>query len=58
MAVVARGRAAMIIAHRLNEAGAADRIVVMSAGEIIESGTHHELGATGGTYEQLWRAWS
>ncbi len=33
----------------------ADRIIVMHEGEIIESGTHAELLAHGGTYAQLYR---
>ncbi|CCK31906.1 ABC transporter ATP-binding protein [Streptomyces davaonensis JCM 4913] len=52
------GRTALIVAHRLSQAATADRIVVMDAGRIVETGTHHELRAAGGRYAALWAAWS
>ena len=52
------GRTALIVAHRLSQAAAADRIVVMDGGRIVESGTHDELRAQGGPYAALWEAWS
>ncbi|MFF6783528.1 ABC transporter transmembrane domain-containing protein [Streptomyces sp. NPDC012510] len=52
------GRTALIVAHRLSQAAGADRVVVMDAGRIVESGTHDELRAARGPYAALWAAWS
>jgi ATP-binding cassette subfamily C protein len=53
-----RGRTALIVAHRLNQAAAADRVVLMERGRIIEQGKHDDLVAAGGSYARLWNAWS
>lgn len=52
------GRTALVVAHRLTQAKAADRIIVMEDGKIAESGPHAELVVAGGRYAQLWAAWS
>ncbi|YCN53760.1 ABC transporter ATP-binding protein [Rhodococcus erythropolis] len=52
------GRTAVVIAHRLSQAVRADRILVMSGGRVVESGTHDELIGADGSYAALWEAWS
>ncbi|MGW4626778.1 ABC transporter ATP-binding protein [Streptomyces rubiginosohelvolus] len=52
------GRTALIVAHRLTQAVAADRVVVLEAGRVVESGPHDELRDADGPYAALWRAWS
>ena len=46
----------LVIAHRLSTVAACDVIYVMADGRVVESGTHAELLALGGTYRRLWRA--
>jgi ATP-binding cassette subfamily B protein len=48
-------RTTIVIAHRLATVRAADRIVVMDQGEIVEEGTHASLSARGGLYARLAR---
>lgn len=55
---VLHGRAAIVIAHRLSQARACDRIVVLEQGMVIETGTHDELLQAGGRYAELWQVYS
>jgi ATP-binding cassette subfamily B protein len=56
MGAVARGRTTLLIAHRLQTAQGADRIVVIDQGRVVEEGPHAELLARGGRYADMWRA--
>ncbi|GII23861.1 ABC transporter ATP-binding protein [Planosporangium mesophilum] len=49
------GRTAVVIAHRLSTIRAADQILVVEDGRIVERGTHADLLAAGGRYEELYR---
>ena len=51
----AAGRTTILIAHRLSVVEAADRIVVLDGGKILEQGTHRELLKVGGWYAQTWK---
>ncbi len=48
-----KDRTTLVIAHRLATVQRADRIVVLEAGEIVETGTHAQLVASGGLYSRL-----
>jgi ATP-binding cassette subfamily B protein len=48
------GRTSVVIAHRLSTVQAADQILVLDEGRIIERGTHNELLRAGGLYEELY----
>lgn len=56
LANVMQGRTSFIIAHRLNTIQGADTIMVIDAGEIIESGSHDELLEKKGAYYDLYRS--
>ncbi|MGH2532830.1 MAG: ABC transporter ATP-binding protein [Thermomicrobiales bacterium] len=49
------GRTAVVIAHRLSTIRAADLILVIEEGRVVERGTHFDLLAAGGRYEELYR---
>jgi len=48
-----KGRTTFVIAHRLSTVVAADKIIVMDEGEVVETGTHTELLAEGGLYSDI-----
>ncbi len=49
-----RGRATLVIAHRLSTVRSADRIIVIVNGELMEEGKHDTLLAAGGEYHKLY----
>ena len=55
VAQLVRNRTTFVIAHRLSTVEQADRIVVLDAGAVAESGTHAQLLAREGRYAQLYR---
>jgi ABC-type multidrug transport system fused ATPase/permease subunit len=55
LAVALAERTALVIAHRLSTVRAADAILVVDGGRIVERGTHDELLAAGGRYAELSR---
>jgi ATP-binding cassette subfamily B protein len=55
LAQLLRGRTALVIAHRLSTILAADTILVIDQGRLIDQGTHRELLARGGLYADLYR---
>lgn len=45
---------ALLVSHRLGFARLCDRVLVLSAGGLIEQGTHEALLAAGGAYAEMW----
>jgi ATP-binding cassette subfamily B protein len=55
LAVALAGRTSLVIAHRLSTIAAADNILVLDDGHIVQHGTHEELMVSGGLYADLYR---
>ena len=53
-----RGRTSIAIAHRLSTAEAADEVIVVDKGHIVERGPHRELVGRGGVYSALHASWA
>ncbi len=56
--ILLQARTAVLIAHRLTTAMKADRIVVVDAGRVVETGAHDELVARGGRYAEMYATWT
>ncbi|CAN5786709.1 ABC transporter ATP-binding protein [soil metagenome] len=54
LATALAGRTSLVIAHRLSTIAAADKILVIDGGEVVERGAHDELLAAGGLYADLY----
>jgi ATP-binding cassette subfamily B protein len=55
---LSRGRTAISIAHRLSTAEAADEVLVMDAGRVVERGPSARLARAGGRYSELHASWT
>ena len=55
LAIALKGRTSLVIAHRLSTVRDADMILVVDDGRVVQTGTHDELIASGGLYNELYR---
>ena len=55
LAELRKGRTTLVIAHRLSTITHADNILVVEAGQVVESGRHDELLRKGGRYASFYR---
>lgn len=53
MRALTKGRSVLLVSHRFSSVRSANRIYVLQSGRVIESGTHAQLMALGGTYAEL-----
>jgi ATP-binding cassette subfamily B protein len=56
MGIAAQGRTTILIAHRLQTARLADRIIVIDHGRVVEDGSHTALLERNGVYAAMWRS--
>ena len=49
-----QGRTVLMISHQLSAAAAADRVLVLDNGQLVQQGRHQDLVAVDGTYRRLW----
>jgi ATP-binding cassette subfamily B protein len=57
MGRLSEGRTTLLIAHRLQSAARADRVVMLDHGRVVEVGAHADLLAAGGPYAELWASY-
>jgi ABC-type multidrug transport system fused ATPase/permease subunit len=55
MREIVKGRTVLVIAHRLSTVRAADLILVLEGGTVVERGRHEDLLAASGRYAELYR---